>query len=110
MSEFLVVSSTFARQPLWAIPLVAGLLIAFGALMLRLHSVAFGEPKGSTCGDAVQRALRVDDGMTARALENAQERGGTAGALSTVNPDDLRLLGPVPTGPSTAMGECLGPN
>jgi hydrogenase-4 component F len=48
MSEFLVVSSTFARQPLLAIPLVAGLLIAFGALMLRLHSVAFGEPKGST--------------------------------------------------------------
>ena len=48
MSEFLVVSSTFARQPLLAIPLVAGLLIAFGALFLRLNGLAFGEPTGST--------------------------------------------------------------
>jgi hydrogenase-4 component F len=47
MSEFLVVSSTFARQPLLAIALVFGLLLAFGALMLRLTSVAFGEPRGS---------------------------------------------------------------
>jgi hydrogenase-4 component F len=47
MSEFLVVSSTFARQPLLAAALVAGLLIAFGALMLRLHSVAFGQPEGT---------------------------------------------------------------
>src|SRR4051812_43566863 len=47
MSEFLVVSSTFARQPLLAIVLVFGLLIAFGALTLRLTSVAFGEPRGS---------------------------------------------------------------
>jgi hydrogenase-4 component F len=47
MSEFLVVSSTFARQPLLAIPLVFGLLVAFGALLLRLTGVAFGEPTGS---------------------------------------------------------------
>lgn len=48
MSEFLVVTSTFAREPLLAIPLVLGLLIAFGALLLRLHGLAFGEPRGST--------------------------------------------------------------
>ncbi|MEO8455902.1 MAG: hydrogenase 4 subunit F [Sphingomicrobium sp.] len=48
MSEFLVVSSTFARMPLLAIPLVIGLLVAFGALMLQLQRLAFGEPKGST--------------------------------------------------------------
>ncbi|MGH6840691.1 MAG: proton-conducting transporter membrane subunit, partial [Methylocella sp.] len=47
MSEFLVVSSTFARMPLLAIPLAAGLLIGFGALLLRLHGLAFGNPKGS---------------------------------------------------------------
>jgi hydrogenase-4 component F len=46
MSEFLVVSSTFARHPWLAIPLVFGLLIAFGALLLRLTGVAFGEPRG----------------------------------------------------------------
>jgi len=46
MSEFLVVSSTFAREPLLAIPLITGLLVGFGALMLRLHDVAFGEPTG----------------------------------------------------------------
>jgi len=43
-SEFLVVSSTFARQPLLALPLVAGLLIALGALVLRLQGLAFGAP------------------------------------------------------------------
>jgi hydrogenase-4 component F len=48
MSEFLVVSSTFARQPLLAIPLVFGLLVAFGALLLRLGGLAFGQPLGST--------------------------------------------------------------
>jgi hydrogenase-4 component F len=48
MSEFLIVSSTFTRAPLLAILLVLGLLIAFGALMLRLSEVAFGAPTGST--------------------------------------------------------------
>jgi hydrogenase-4 component F len=48
MSEFLIVSSTFAREPLLAIPLVFGLLVGFGALMLRLGGLAFGEPEGST--------------------------------------------------------------
>ena len=48
MSEFLVVSSTFARAPLLAILLVVGLLVAFGALLLRLNGLAFGEPIGST--------------------------------------------------------------
>jgi hydrogenase-4 component F len=48
MSEFLVVSSTFAREPLLAIPLVLGLLVAFGALLLRVSGLAFGEPSGST--------------------------------------------------------------
>jgi hydrogenase-4 component F len=45
-SEFMLVSSTFARAPLLAVVLVAGLLVAFGALMLRLQNVAFGEPSG----------------------------------------------------------------
>jgi hydrogenase-4 component F len=48
MSEFLVVSSTFARQPLLAVPLVFGLLVGFGALMLRLHGLAFGTPSGTS--------------------------------------------------------------
>jgi hydrogenase-4 component F len=43
-SEFLVVSSTFARQPWLALLLVFGLLLAFGALILRLQGMAFGEP------------------------------------------------------------------
>jgi hydrogenase-4 component F len=47
-SEFLVISSTFARQPLLAIPLVFGLLVAFGALLLRLQGLAFGEPTPGT--------------------------------------------------------------
>jgi hydrogenase-4 component F len=46
MSEFLVVSSTFARAPLLALVLVFGLLVALAALFLRLNSIAFGEPRG----------------------------------------------------------------
>jgi len=46
MSEFLVVSSTFARAPLLALILVFGILVAFGALLLRVNSIAFGEPRG----------------------------------------------------------------
>src|SRR5215813_12331781 len=45
-SEFMLVSSTFARQPVLALLLIAGLLVAFGALVLRLQDIVFGEPKG----------------------------------------------------------------
>ena len=44
MSEFLVVSSTFARQPLLAVPLILALLVAFAALATRLTAMLFGEP------------------------------------------------------------------
>ena len=49
MSEFLVVSSTFAREPLagdrrWC----SASWSALGALFLRLNSIAFGEPRGAT--------------------------------------------------------------
>src|SRR6185369_11049943 len=47
MSEFLVVTSTFAREPVLAIILVFGILLAMGALFLRLNTVGFGEPSGS---------------------------------------------------------------
>jgi hydrogenase-4 component F len=46
LSEFMLVSSTFARQPLLAVVLVFGLLIAFSALFLRLQQVLFGKPSG----------------------------------------------------------------
>ncbi len=46
MSEFLIITSTFARQPVLAIVLGAGLLVALGALLLRLNGLAFGEPHG----------------------------------------------------------------
>ncbi len=48
MSEFLIVSSTFARAPVLAVLLVLGLLLALGALMLRLNELAFGSPIGKT--------------------------------------------------------------
>jgi hydrogenase-4 component F len=48
MSEFLLVTSTFAREPGLAFILVFGIVLGLGALFLRLNSVAFGEPRGPT--------------------------------------------------------------
>jgi hydrogenase-4 component F len=48
MSEFLLISSTFAREPWLAILLVFGILVGFGALFLRLNTIVFGEPRGAS--------------------------------------------------------------
>jgi hydrogenase-4 component F len=47
MSEFLILTSTFARAPALAIALGVGLLVALGALLYRLNGLAFGAPCGS---------------------------------------------------------------
>jgi hydrogenase-4 component F len=46
MTEFLIVTSTFARAPVLAIILGIALLVGLGALLLRLNGLAFGEPDG----------------------------------------------------------------
>ena len=46
MTEFLIITSTFARAPVLAVILGLGLLVGFGALLLRLNGLAFGEPDG----------------------------------------------------------------
>src|SRR5947208_8758197 len=47
-SEFLIVTSTFARSPWLAVILVFGLLVALAAPFLRLNAIAFGNPRGIT--------------------------------------------------------------
>jgi hydrogenase-4 component F len=44
MSEFLILTTTFARAPWPALLSAAGLLVAFGALILRLQGMVFGPP------------------------------------------------------------------
>lgn len=44
MSEFLVLTTTFAREPWLAVILAFGLLVGFGALLLALQDVLFGTP------------------------------------------------------------------
>jgi hydrogenase-4 component F len=46
LTEFLILTSTFARAPALAIILGLALLVGLGALLLRLNSLAFGEPDG----------------------------------------------------------------
>ena len=46
-SEFLVITTTFARQPFLALVLALGILIAFGALLMHLQNMLFGEPQGA---------------------------------------------------------------
>jgi hydrogenase-4 component F len=47
-SEFLMITSTFARAPWLALVLVFGILVGFAALFLRLNSIAFGAPRGTS--------------------------------------------------------------
>lgn len=44
MSEFLILTTTFAREPWLALLPALGLVLAFGALILRLQDMLFGEP------------------------------------------------------------------
>lgn len=44
MTEFLIVTSTFAHTPWVAIPLVVGLLVGLGGLLKHLQAVMFGPP------------------------------------------------------------------
>jgi hydrogenase-4 component F len=44
MSEFLIITTTFAREPWLAILLAFGLLVGFGALLWRLQDLLFGAP------------------------------------------------------------------
>ncbi|WP_395710254.1 hydrogenase 4 subunit F [Reyranella sp.] len=46
MSEFLILTTTFARDPWLALLPAFGLLVGFGALLLRLQGTIFGEPAG----------------------------------------------------------------
>jgi len=48
MSEFLILSSSFARVPALAVLLALGLLVALGALLYRLNGMAFGAEQGSS--------------------------------------------------------------
>lgn len=46
MSEFMLIGATMGRAPILAALLGFGLLVAFGALLMRLHALAFGAPRG----------------------------------------------------------------
>jgi len=48
MSEFLILTTTFARHPWLALLPAFGLIVALGALLLRLQSMLFGEPNEPT--------------------------------------------------------------
>lgn len=45
-SEFLIASSTFAQYPILAVLFVFGVLLAFGALLMRMTDIAFGPIRG----------------------------------------------------------------
>ena len=47
MTEFLIVTTTFPRHPVLAVVLGLSLLVALGALLLRLNGLAFGDPHGN---------------------------------------------------------------
>jgi hydrogenase-4 component F len=48
MSEFLLISAAFARDPMLGLPVILGLVITFAALLMRLQGMVFGEPSAVT--------------------------------------------------------------
>jgi hydrogenase-4 component F len=63
-SEFLVLTTTFGRQPWLALLLLLGLLVGFGALMMRLQGLAFGPGEGGEkASSAAMVPLLVHFGM-----------------------------------------------
>ena len=90
MSEFLIVSSTFARQPLLAIVLVFGILLAFGALTaapdqrrVRRTPRQHGLGRGFLCADV--RASRAGSGrgdLSARAARRLVPARGSPSWIS----------------------------
>ena len=88
MSEFLVVSSTFARAPWLALLLgVRPACWRFGALVLRLQGMAFGEPAG---GDRAFDRVRPADRRASRA--GAAGRRLSAAAAGRVVPARRAML------------------
>jgi hydrogenase-4 component F len=53
MSEFLVLTSTFGRQPALALLVLAGLLLGFGALIRHIQHLAFGPGAGGERASSV---------------------------------------------------------
>jgi hypothetical protein len=72
-SEFLILTTTFARAPWLALLPALGLLVGFGALLLRLQDTIFGEPIGP--------AHRVDASSVPMVL---RRRFGTGSACKRV--------------------------
>ena len=44
MSEFLILTATIKEQPIFAIPLLLGLVIAFAGLLRHIHPMVYGKP------------------------------------------------------------------
>ena len=111
-SEFMLVSSSFARQPLLAVVLVFGLMVAFGALVLRLQDMLFGEPSGEAapgegvvCSDVPASRHRAGRGRVAARAGGAmvQGRGGAAGMIA-MSEHLSRLLANERRCPATGRG------
>ena len=89
ISEFLVVSSTFARQPLLALGLVFGLLVAFGALLLRVTSG--GVRPAARPGGAGARLLRPGVRASGPGADRRDLAAGPAGGLVPARGGDARM-------------------
>jgi hydrogenase-4 component F len=62
MSEFLILTTTFAREPWLALLAATGLMLAFGALILRLQGMLFGpasEPSHTVRASSIPFALHL---------------------------------------------------
>ena len=58
LSEFMLISATFQRAPLLTLILIAGLLLALGALLLRLGDLVLGAPPaGAAAGQRCEGSM-----------------------------------------------------
>jgi hypothetical protein len=85
-----LLSSTFARMPVLAVLLMLGILVSFGALLLRLHDIVFGDPKGPT--GARQGVLRSALPPSRPGVPDGHLAAGSASALVPFRRDAARVV------------------
>src|SRR5439155_1762188 len=114
MSEFLIVTSTFARAPWLALVLVAGILIGVAALFLRLNAIAFNRKKSAATPirmpatrTSASHGARANVDVTMRNSLMKMPSGGNPAMATTPSTSPQPSTGLVSVSPPMSAMRCV---